>query len=85
MGKRRPYLVPFALAFAALLQSEPSLAKVTDQVSLPGGDERSSLAANPRPFDFVIEKSDASRIVAAHGSHRSHSSHRSHRSHYSGR
>jgi len=85
MSKRRPYLLSFALAFAALVPLESKPATVTNSPELVGSDTQALLVANPNPFEFVIEKSDESSIIAAHRSHRSHSSHRSHRSHYSGR
>lgn len=83
MGKRRPYLVPIAIALAALLPT-------AEAKQLSGTPEKSvtqpSTGASD-PFGFVLQPSQETMLVAkkGHSSHKSHSSHRSHRSHVSSR
>ena len=85
--KKRSFLIPVATLLSALSASNveasvdnksQTLAKNNVSISSP-----ISIASNP--FEFVMQQSNYTDVMAYHTSHVSHASHRSHSSHYSSR
>ncbi len=88
--KKRNFLIPVATLLSALSASDVD-ASFDNKLLTPAennvSNSSSSSTAN-NPFDFVMQQSDHSDVMAyhtSHASHASHASHRSHSSHYSSR
>ena len=85
--KKRNFLVPVATLLSALSTGTADASVDTKSQLLPeksGSISRSISTAN-NPFEFVMQQSNHSDVMAYHTSHASHASHRSHSSHYSSR
>lgn len=97
--KNRKFLVPLAALTAAFtttsanaLLSEGATAPQTDSSNISvakvaAPDHLVTVSNGNDDYSFILKRSEAGMLMAAHYSHRSHSSHSSHsshRSHYSG-
>jgi hypothetical protein len=81
--KKRPFLAPALVSFAALIAS-PVSASQPPAVEATASPTQVELEAHPPVSSFVLERSDSPGIkLAGHSSHASHASHASHSSHYS--
>jgi hypothetical protein len=88
--KKRKFLIPIATLLSALSISnaEASLDKPLQVLNEKSAITSSSILEANNPFDFVMQQSGHTNVMAyhtSHASHSSHSSHRSHSSHYSSR
>lgn len=85
--KKRNFLIPVATLLSALSASNVD-ASHDNSLQTLAKDNASistlvSIANNP--FEFVMQQSSHTDVMAYHTSHASHASHRSHSSHYSSR
>jgi hypothetical protein len=85
--KKRNFLIPVATLLSALSISnvEANLDKPLQILNERPAVTSSSILEASNPFDFVMQQSGQTDVMAYHTSHASHSSHRSHSSHYSSR
>ena len=85
--KKRNFLIPVATLLSAFSTSNVDASHDrTAQTLIENTGTASSLITEiNNPFDFVMQQSNHSDVMAYHTSHASHSSHSSHSSHYSSR
>jgi hypothetical protein len=85
--KKRNFLIPLATLLSALSISnaEASLNNPVQVLDRKSEVTSSSILEANNPFDFVMQQSDHTNVMAYHTSHASHASHASHSSHYSSR
>ena len=88
--KKRNFIIPVATLLSAL--SAPNIEASVDNNSQVFDKSNSSISSPisiaSNPFEFVMQKSSHTDVMAyhtSHASHASHASHRSHSSHYSSR
>lgn len=85
--KKRNFLIPVATLLSALSAGTADASVDDKSLLLPenSGSISSSISTADNPFEFVMQQSNHSDVMAYHTSHASHASHRSHSSHYSSR
>ena len=85
--KKRNFLVPVATLLSALSAGTADASVDTKSQLLPENSRSisRSISTASNPFEFVMQQSNHSDVMAYHTSHASHASHRSHSSHYSSR
>jgi hypothetical protein len=85
--KKRNFLFPVASLLSALSASnvDASIETKSQILDKNSGSISAPASVASNPFEFVMEQSSRTDIMAYHTSHASHASHRSHSSHYSSR
>jgi hypothetical protein len=85
--KKRNFLIPVATLLSALSATniEASVDSESQVLDKNNGSISSPVSIASTPFEFVMQKSNHTDVMAYHTSHASHASHRSHSSHYSSR
>jgi len=85
--KKRNFLIPVATLLSALSTSnvEANLDNSSQTLVNDSASISTLVSITHNPFDFVMQPSSHTDVMAYHSSHSSHASHRSHSSHYSSR
>jgi hypothetical protein len=85
--KKRNFLIPVASLISALSATNVDASFDNSSQTLASNNASISnpVSITNNPFEFVMQQSDHTDVMAYHTSHASHASHRSHSSHYSSR
>jgi hypothetical protein len=85
--KKRNFLIPVATLLSALsvTSSDASVNNKEQGLTENNGSVSAPISSSSNPFEFVMQQSNHTEVMAYHTSHASHASHRSHSSHYSSR
>ena len=73
------------LVASAVMAGAAYCSSVGERLFSSESKNETELVKQQKQNSLVLEKSNTTNLLAAHGSHSSHSSHSSHRSHYSSR